>query len=142
MARFCGRTLPPGLKRQMVTTIRGIERGMGNGDSFCAHGFRPARRRKKKQFPTRIRHSGNRKTSTSRLFVAKLILGVCGRKYNSEKKKIHRKNVVKLFFHRNKLPSYCTDDFHTDIHVCACMMQEVFTVAYFVSDVIAIYCIL
>lgn len=35
MARFCGRTLPPGLKRQMVTTIRGIERGMGNGDSFC-----------------------------------------------------------------------------------------------------------
>lgn len=39
MPRFCGRTLPPGLKRQMVTTIRGIECGMGNGDLFCALWF-------------------------------------------------------------------------------------------------------
>lgn len=115
MARFCGRTLPPGLKRQMVTTIRGIERGMGNGDSFCAHGFRRARRQKKRNnFQPRIRHSGNRKTSTSRLFVAKLILG--GLEEGDLRKEItvkRKKNLSKRYFYRNKFLSYPTSNFIT-----------------------------
>ena len=68
MPRFCGRTLPPGLKRQMVTTIRGIECGMGNGDLFCAlwffgEGERERERERGKKKKKRRNNRGYRESS-------------------------------------------------------------------------------